>query len=111
MCSQPTSCPTHLIDNPFLSRPLPAPPTSLTTLFVPPTSCPTHLIDNPFSVPPTSCPTHLIDKPVGDQVFGQVFREFPFLQLGGEVALEFVVKEKADVKLGEGRGGERRGGE
>ena len=96
MCSQPTSCPTHLINNPFS---------------VPPTSCPTHLIDNPFSVPPTSCPTHLIDKPVGDQVFGQVFREFPFLQLGGEVALEFVVKEEADVKLGEGRGGERRGGE
>ena len=53
---------------------------------------------------PTSCPTHLIDKPVGDQVFGQVFREFPFLQLGGEVALEFVVKEEADVKLEEGKG-------
>ena len=35
-----------------------------------------------------------------------MFREFPFLQLGGEVALEFVVKEEADMKLGEGREGE-----
>ena len=73
-----------------------------------PTSCPIHLINNPFSVLPTSCPTHLIDKSIGDQVFGQVFREFPFLQLGGEVALEFVLKEEADVKLGEGRGGRMR---